>query len=168
MKGIGNFFGSIKDKIANVFSSKKKKGCLQTNMDVPIFDDMMTNNEILKIESTSNKKIGNVSKDESKDEINLENMILTQDIIEGCWDENIQTKVIIEKYKKIYQVVEKYLKNKFNQDYKKMAITFIILYYLKKEQANKHKEYMLIMNKAETYLKNAGMNYGDILLNCKI
>ena len=95
-------------------------------------------------------------------------MILTQDIIDGFWDENEQTKFIISKYQKKYSQIESYLKDINSVEFKKMAVTFIVLYYLKKDESSKLQRYMIIINKAETFLDNCGMGYGAILKNVKI
>ena len=92
-------------------------------------------------------------------------MILTQDIIDGFWNENEQTKYIISKYQKIYNLVEKYLKGINSQEYKNMSITFIILYYLKKDESKKIQSYMIIINKTESYLVKNGISYSEILSN---
>ena len=49
-----------------------------------------------------------------------------------------------------------------------MSVTFIILYYLRKDESKKLQSYMIIINKAELYLSNNGTSYNDIVLNNKI
>jgi hypothetical protein len=101
-----------------------------------------------------NNKINNNNDEQKK--FSLNDMILTQDIIDGFWDENKHTKFILSKYQKEYNQIENYLKEINCKEYKNMAVTFIILYYLKKEESSKLQSYMIIINKAETFLINCG------------
>ena len=59
-------------------------------------------------------------------------MILTQDIIEGNWSLNPQTKFLIEQNKIIYDKIKNYVE-KYNIDNKKeeIIITILVLYCLK-------------------------------------
>ena len=143
-----NFFGLFKSK--SNYSTKSKK--IDTGLNY-----------------SKNNKIEREKKAEPvKKQFNLNDMILTQDIIDGFWNENEQTKFIISKYQKIYNLVENYLKGINSQEYKKMSVTFIILYYLRKDESKKLQSYMIIINKAELYLSNNGTSYNDIVLNNKI
>ncbi len=153
--GIGKFFGGI---ISNIFSGNDKKETISyAKSSAP----KSTTTKIL------NNKINNNNNDEQK-KFSLNDMILTQDIIDGFWDENKHTKFILSKYQKEYNKIENYLKEINCKEYKNMAVTFIILYYLKKEESSKLQSYMIIINKAETFLINCGISYDTILLNNKI
>ena len=114
--GIGKFFGGI---ISNIFSGNDKKETISyAKSSAP----KSPTTKIL------NNKINNNNNDEQK-KFSLNDMILTQDIIDGFWDENKHTKFILSKYQKEYNKIENYLKEINCKEYKNMAVTFIILYY---------------------------------------
>ena len=155
--GIGKFFGGIKNTISNIFSSDDK------NETISFAKSSAPKSTTIK---NLNNKINNNNDEQKK--FSLNDMILTQDIIDGFWDENKHTKFILSKYQKEYNKIENYLKEINCKEYKNMAVTFIILYYLKKEESSKLQSYMIIINKAETFLINCGISYDTILLNNKI
>ena len=92
---------------------------------------------------------------------------MEQDIMDGYWDENNETKKIIdilgkEKFNKI--------KNKVNGLYKgdneiKIIYTILVLYYFNEKCKEKLNELILIINKANKYLENNGIKYTDIISN---
>ena len=127
-----------------------------------------SNKNVKKINNYNKKELREEKVESVKKQFNLNDMILTQDIIDGCWNENEKTKFIISKYQKIYNLVEKYLKGINIKEYKKMSVTFIVLYYLRKEESNKIQSYMIIINKAELFLSKNGISYNEILSNNKI
>ena len=93
------------------------------------------------------------------------NLIMSQDIIEGSWNENNETKKLINiitmnKFNKI--------KNKINAMKKgtnaiKIIYTILVIYYLRTKCSSKLKEYRLVINKAKKFLKNNEINYDDII-----
>ena len=97
--------------------------------------------------------------------VDITNLILSQDIIEGWWNENNYTKKIIndislDKFNKI--------KSKVNDLYKgvnsmKIIYTIIVIYYIELKFKNKLKEYRLVLNKANKYLEKNGINYKNII-----
>ena len=100
-----------------------------------------------------------------KNEDDNTNLIMSQDIIEGSWNENNETKKLINivtmnKFNKI--------KNKINAMKKgtntiKIIYTILVIYYLRIKCSNKLKEYRLVINKAKKFLKNNEINYEDII-----
>ena len=95
----------------------------------------------------------------------MNQLIMSQDVIEGFWNENEFTKDLIkyiseDKYKKINDRIKKM--NKVNQEMK-IKYTVLVIYYLNTNYSNKINEYKFIINKAEKYLINQGIKYGDII-----
>ncbi len=93
------------------------------------------------------------------------NLITSQDIIEGSWNENEETKKLIniispEKFDKIKNKI--YALNKgINQI--KIIYTILVIYYLHVNCPEKLNDYILVINKAKKYLNNNGINYDDIV-----
>ena len=114
--GIGKFFGGIKNTISNIFSSDDK------NETISFAKSSAPKSTTIK---NLNNKINNNNDEQKK--FSLNDMILTQDIIDGFWDENKHTKFILSKYQKEYNQIENYLKEINCKEYKNMAVTFIIL-----------------------------------------
>ena len=93
------------------------------------------------------------------------NLIMSQDIIEGSWNENNETKKLINiitmnKFNKI--------KNKINAMKKgeisiKIIYTILVIYYLRTKFSCKLQEYRLVINKAKKFLKNNEIKYEDII-----
>jgi hypothetical protein len=95
--------------------------------------------------------------DNNKEKDNIENIIMSLDIIDGFWDENAYTKSIIEMKRDIYNKVKSFINDN------KIAITFIILYYIINDRKDKIAEYSNIINKAKTFLVNSGHSYENII-----
>ena len=93
-------------------------------------------------------------------------MILTQNILEGNWFLNFQTKLLIEqnqeRYNKIKDYVEKYnIQNKKEE----IIITILVLYCLKHNTQIEQLEYSIIINKGLAFLESIGIKeilYGNI------
>ena len=95
---------------------------------------------------------------------NLLKLIMTQNIIEGYWDENDETKKLIEILpKNIIEEIEKKIKNLNKNDENKIKYTIIVLYYLKNYQKEKLEENKIIINKANKFLINNGIKYEEII-----
>ena len=102
---------------------------------------------------SSNKRVDNLLK-----------LIMTQNIIEGYWDENDETKKLIEILpKNIIEEIEKKIKNLNKNDENKIKYTIIVLYYLKNYQKEKLEENKIIINKANKFLINNGIKYEEII-----
>jgi len=138
-------------KLANASYGKKKT----TNK---------TNNFVKKpsYEQKSDGTIGMV------DEFN--DMLMAQDIIEGCWDEVKETKYIVNKIPKGgFEKIVEYVKSKnISQDFNKIVYTILAIYYIEKIKAKNIKEYRLVLNKGKKYLMNKGINYDQEIKNIKI
>ena len=112
-----------------------------------------------------NKKPSFVQRDggtiEIQDEFN--DMLMTQDIIEGFWDENKETKKVIDKVKKDkFDKIVQYVKNKsVTQDFNKIVYTILVIYYIQKEKSQNINEYRLLINKGKKFLISKGINYDE-------
>ena len=113
---------------------------------------------------TNSKKAKNKGNKSSDAQINL---IMSQDIIEGFWNENDETKTIIdiitsEKFDKIKNKVNALNKGEISI---KIIYTILVIYYLKKECTDNLDEYKLVLNKAIKFLEKNGINYDDFVSN---
>ena len=92
-------------------------------------------------------------------------IIKTQDFINGYWEINDKTKIILEKCKKEYELL-KGLKDKSIDD--KVAITILIIYYINKEHFKLVSELTMIFKKAKLFIeKEIKCSYEEIVENLK-
>jgi len=93
-------------------------------------------------------------------------LIISQNIIEGYWDENEETKELMNIFQqaKIDIITEKIKSlNKEEENENKIKYTILVIYYLNTEYSDKIDEYILIINKGKKYLINQGIKYEDII-----
>ena len=131
----------------------------ENNNNHSLFTFNSNNNEYnnkIDFSSTSNTNINNEEAEKINDDI-LENIIMCLDIIEGSWEENQHTKYILEMKSDIYNQV----KSLVNND--KIAVTFVILFYILNDRKEKIPEYSNIINKAKIFLANNNYSYELIL-----
>ena len=93
------------------------------------------------------------------------NLILSQDIIEGFWNENNETKKLIniissEKFDKIKNKIMALNKG---ENETRIIYTILVIYYLKTKCTENLNEYKLVINKANKFLEKNGINYDDIV-----
>ena len=98
---------------------------------------------------------------------NVTRIIMGQDIIEGFWEENEETKRIIniislDKFNKIVANVNSVYKG---DNGKKLIYTILVIYYLKSNCSERLDEFRLIINKANKYLEKNGIKYENIISN---
>ena len=98
---------------------------------------------------------------------NVTRIIMGQDIIEGFWEENEETKRIIniislDKFNKIVANVNSVYKG---DNEKKLIYTILVIYYLKSKCSESLDEFRLIINKANKYLEKNGIKYENIISN---
>ena len=98
--------------------------------------------------------------------INLMNLIMSQDIDEGFWNENEETKklngiITEDKINKIKNKIKEL--NKVEQEIK-IIYTILVIYYLSTEHSQKIKDYKLIIHKANKFLMSHGIKYEDFIL----
>ena len=105
-----------------------------------------------------------VNKPETKD---ITKLIMSQNIIEGYWDENEETKNIIniidkDKINKINNKINSLIKGE-KENNNKIKYTILVIFYLNTKFSEKLNEYKLIINKAKKFLINQGIKYEDII-----
>ena len=114
--------------------------------------------------------MGKTIKSQSRKSNNSKNnsemdLIMSQDAIEGFWDENEETKQLIEiisldKFNKIENKI--YALNKLENG-KKIIYTILVIYYLKTNLVQKLNEFKLVLLKAYKFLKENGIDYDNIV-----
>ena len=123
-----------------------------TNTTVNIAEENNINNNILDKEKVDDVNHSNI----------LENIIMSLDIFEGCWEKNQFTKYILDMKSNIYDQVIKIVGNN------KVAVTFMVLFYILNDKKEKIPEYSNIINKAKTYLVNNNFTYEFIISKISI
>ena len=91
---------------------------------------------------------------------------MSQDIIEGSWNQNKETKNLEKNMSK--DVFGK-IKNKIkalNKGLEEMKIiyTAAVIYFLTTKHRDKLNEYILVINKGKKYLISQGLKYEDIII----
>ena len=143
-------------------NSKKKlveKGVVKK----PIYalNNVSSNNSI----SSYEKKCSFTQRDDGSigiiDEFN--DMIMTQDIIEGSWNENKETKKLIDKVKnENFEKIVNHVKiMDLGLDSIKIIYTILVIYYIYKHKGKNINEYRLVINKGKRYLSTKGINYDE-------
>ena len=175
-KNSGNFLDGIKSKFKGIFSSKNSveskpiysnKPQYNKNYDLDLCDlgaepDYINCND--NYENIIMKKPLDSSKNINDKDFN-KRLIRSQDIIGGFWNENDDTKKIID-----IITVDKFdkIKNQINVLNKgvneiKIIYTILVVYYLNTKCIDKLNEYKLVINKAIKFLQKNGINYDDII-----
>ena len=115
-----------------------------------------------KKKSNNNKKENKENEDIIHEDINLVDLILNQNPIDGFWDKDKST-LEIEKLldKHIIDNIKKLSKNKKEKD--KAYYTILIIYFISTKYPEKLEEYELILNKAKNYLKGINIIYDNII-----
>ena len=114
------------------------------------------------------KSVSNSSNNKKK-EISYEkadmNLIMSQDIIEGSWNENDETKKLISVItsSKFDKIKNKIIALNKGTNETKIIYTILVIYYLKTKCAGNLNEYKLVINKANKFLEKNGINYDDIV-----
>jgi hypothetical protein len=95
------------------------------------------------------------------DEFN--DMIMTQDIIEGSWNENKETNKLIDKVKsENFEKIVNHVKiMDLGLDSVKIIYTILVIYYIYKHKSKNINEYRLVINKGKRYLSTKGINYDE-------
>ena len=183
-----NFFGGLK----NIFSSKSKKSDVTSapkrdedfatdkkfalddsdddNDDVGAAFNIAPSNIIKNSYSSSSSSNSNSisnnnnNKNNNNNNDDLTNLILSQNVIEGSWDENDQTKKVINI---VTQDIFDKIKNKIialnkGANENKIIYTILVVYYLKTKCTNKLSQYRLVINKANKFLNKNGVDYDKI------
>ena len=147
---------NIKDKASNI--SKNANNIIKTGK-------KEVNNTYMKKPSFVQKEDGTIR---LLDEFN--DMLMSQDIIEGFWDENKDTKFIKDNIKKEkYEKVVQYIQSKnISNDFSKVLYTILVIYYIQKEKAITINEYKLVINKGKKFLVSKGINYDEEIIKINV
>ena len=97
-------------------------------------------------------------------------LILSQNIIEGYWDENQETKElnnIVDKDEIDKINIKIKSLNKKEEDEKRIKYTILVIYYLNNNFSEKMDEYKLIIHKGKKYLLNQGIQYDEFIKEIK-
>ena len=164
-----NFNNSIErkksiSKYKRIFKSKARK-ISKEKIDLDSFENekylkkefRLREKEEINLDEEKNKS----HKHPKKDNINL---IMTQDIIEGFWDENKETEKIINiiSLNKVNKIRNKIKEINKGENMNKIIYTILVIYYLKSKCKNQLKEYRLVINKAIKFLQKNNIDYDDI------
>ena len=93
------------------------------------------------------------------------NIIISQDIIEGFWNENDKTKKLIDiiTSDKFEKIKNKVIALNKGENEIKIIYTILVIYYMKTKCADNLDEYVLVINKANKFLEKNGIDYDDIV-----
>lgn len=115
------------------------------------------------INNNINKKPNLIKEKEIINQIQDNNtrLIMTQDIIEGFWDENEETRNLINivslvKFNKIKNKVK--MLNKNGRELQ-LVYTILVIFFLLNKHSDKFNEYKLVINKGKKFLIKQGINY---------
>ena len=133
--------------------------------DIGLMKNYEDNNEDIKLNEKEIKKEEILEKEKPIQFSNKE-LVLSQDILDGFWNLNPQTKLLIEKEKTTYELIEKFMKDK-KLDKEEIKITLLVLYYLNTNNSINKMEYSLIMKKGVNYLKQNGLEFEEIFEKIK-
>ena len=99
----------------------------------------------------------------NKNGLDFDELILNQDILEGNWEKNEKTKMIIDEERNIYENIKKISENKGIKE-ENGFITLLVLYYIFNKNQTKIDELKFIIKKAKVYVKKLyGFEYEDII-----
>ena len=103
----------------------------------------------------------------------LNNIVLTQDLMEGFWDYNDETIKIVKEIKDIYDKASNIIKGlMINSNVKekdilerKIVHTFIIIYFIENNAIEKIDEFKLLIEKGKNFLKKNNIEFDIIYSN---
>ena len=123
--------------------------------------------------TTSSSKYNNASKgsyecsnlNKIKEKDDATSIIMTQDVIEGFWDENEETKRLINimTWNKFNNIKNKVKALNKGEKENKIIFTILVMYYLNEKCSKRLNEFRLVLNKANKYLKSNGITYESII-----
>ena len=158
-----NFLGNITNKIKGIFSSfgskKSKRSSGHMVYSTEDDDDYIEDKIMGKYDDHDDDYNNNCVN------INDTSLIMSQDVIEGFWDENNETKEIIKiiTSKVFKKIKKKIISLKKGKNETKIIYTILVVYYLKTKCTRNLNEYRLVINKANKFLIKNGINYDNIV-----
>ena len=92
-------------------------------------------------------------------------LIMSQDAIDGFWDENEETKKLIDiiSVDKFDKIKNKIMALNKRENEKNIIYTILVIYYLETNLLQKLNEYKLVLHKAYKFLKENGIDYYNII-----
>ena len=110
------------------------------------------------------KEINVINEIKSEEKIiNFDEIILSQDILEGNWKKDSQIEMLIEKENYLYEKINKYSENKGLKE-ENGIITLFILYYIFDKKKEKVDELKFVIDKAKNYIKKIyNLEYDEIV-----
>ena len=100
--------------------------------------------------------------DESKKLLNFDELILSQDIFDGNWQNNEEVKLLIEEENEVYEKIKKISEEKGIKE-ENAFITLLVLYYIFKKNSSKVDELKFVINKAKGFIKKIySLEYEEI------
>ena len=157
-----NYFSKMTTGCSKGSTVTRAKSRMETSSaNYKAFKSYKSNNVIM---NRSMKKAEN--KNEIKDEDDLIRLIMSQDIIIGAWNENKETKKIINIVtRNIFNKIENKVKllKKGEQEIK-IIYTLLVIYYLNSKHKDKLNDFKLVINKGKKYLMNIGIKYEDFMV----
>ena len=140
-----------KEKIRLI--NEERRRCEEKKMKCKRLD----NNDNKEVKEEKNKEVKN-----EKLEINFDELILSQDVIEGNWENNSQVQILIINEKEIFEKIKKIAEDKGIKE-ENGIITLFILYYIYNKKKEKLAELKFVINKAKKYLKKLfNLDYENI------
>ena len=110
-----------------------------------------------------NEVFGKIDKESNKKILNFDEIILSQDIIEGNWKKDENVEILMEEENDLFEKIKKFSENKGIND-ENGIITLFILYYIYKKRSEKLGELKFVIIKANKYLKKIfNAEYEDII-----
>ena len=133
--------------------NEERRRCEEKKMKCKRLD----NNDNKEVKEEKNKEVKN-----EKLEINFDELILSQDVIEGNWENNSQVQIIIINEKEIFEKIKKIAEDKGIKE-ENGIITLFVLYYIYNKKKEKLAELKFVINKAKKYLKKLfNLDYENI------
>ena len=169
-----DFFGGISKKIKGLFQSKEtspsssdeKKESKMEEYSAPIKEDYKINSNYSNNISENKKEEPkfNFEENKNKKDDNTK-LLIAQDIIEGSWNENDETKKLVDiiSSEKFEKIKNKIIPLNKGENETKIIYTILVVYYLKTIYAKDISEYRLVINKANKFLQKNGINYDNII-----
>ena len=173
MASLGSVNMARPQKIMKKSAAPKMKASMDyckisNNMDMNKMNMIKMNNNMNMNNNFNNNFNNNMninSGNNNKIKDNMTRLIMSQDIIEGAWNENEETKKLISiitqnKFNNIKNKV-KGLNKGANEN--KIIFTILVIYYLGTHHSDKLNDYRLVINKAKKFLMNQGIQYEDFI-----
>jgi hypothetical protein len=151
MRRIDNERWRLEKKIR--LMNEERRRCEEKKMKCKRLD----NNDNKEVKEEKNKEVKN-----EKLEINFDELILSQDVIEGNWENNSQVQILIINEKEIFEKIKKIAEDKGIKE-ENGIITLFVLYYIYNKKKEKLAELKFVINKAKKYLKKLfNLDYENI------